>query len=566
MPQGNYEGISIRDAMEKINAKTNGWFLPNTQRQYVWGARDSSEEYICLLLDSLLRGYPIGGLVLWETEQSVPHREFLGDYSPGKTTKIVPEERWGLHKCLVYDGQQRLQTLHSVLYHRFNGRVLYYNLLFDPESAELDETGFFFKSPDEDVPEESISMIQLMGMEKPEEKIALRRELETKLSESNSLVVEKNLERLWDVFVKRDVKSIAYFPVRSNSPLDVNEVFRRLNTGGIQLTQLELVLSKINAVSTYFEERLWELSGKVKEATGGVPGYEFSATDIVQLLYLLVFRTTRVDESRVNESTAARFVEVFEHVQQVLPAVFKYFFFEEFHINAKWLVPRQQALLPLFAYFIELERHGRVWEPQKIADMDKIRTYFVKSQLCDWNTTTMATRFSCEAMDAATQNMGFPLEEITRIAVEKNRTGEVHFYQLEAPRWFSLKILTPTRQYLFNERTPQIDHIFPQALKKGMPDDADYRQRIDVLWNLQPTPAGVNRKKWDTHPVDYFKSEKGKAFVNCYDFLPDLDSPDFQDENAFISFRKQCMLDFLLKRYGVTIRDNPKYSLKEEAG
>lgn len=558
MPQGNYEGISIREAMEKINAKTNGWFLPNTQRQYVWGARDSSEEYICLLLDSLLRGYPIGGLVLWETEQSVPHREFLGDYSAGKTTKIVPQERWGLHKYLVYDGQQRLQTLHSVLYHRFNGRVLYFNLLFNAESAELDETGFFFKSPDEDVPPGSISMIQLMGMERPEEKITLRHELETMLPDSDCLVVEKNLERLWDVFVKRDVRSIAYFPVRSNSPKDVNEVFRRLNTGGIQLTQLELVLSKINAVSTYFEEMLWELSGKVKAATGGVPGYEFSATDIVQLLYLLVFRTTRVDESKVDESTAARFVEAFKHVQKVLPSVFKYFFFEEFHINAKWLVPRQQAILPLFAYFIELERHGWVWDPQKITDMGKIRTYFVKSQLCDWNTTTMVTRFSCEVMDAAKQNLGFPLEEITRIAMEKNRTGEVHFYQLEAPRWFSLKILTPNRLYLFNERTPQIDHIFPQALKKGMPEDADYRQRVDVLWNLQPAPAGINREKWVSHPVDYFKSAEGKAFVDCYDFLPDLDSPDFQDEIAFISFRKQRMLDFLLNRYGVEIRDNPK--------
>ena len=558
MSQGNYEGISIRDAMERINANNNGWFLPNIQRQYVWGARDSSEEYICLLLDSLLKGYPIGGLVLWETTQAVPYRKFLDDYSAGKATKIVPEEAWANHKYLVYDGQQRLQTLYSVLFHRFNGRVLYFNLLFDTENAELDETGFFFKSPEEDAPMGSIAMIRLMGMETPEDKILLRRELETALGENSSLIAEKNLERLWDVFVKRDVKSIAYFPVKSNSPKDVNEVFRRLNTGGIQLTQLELVLSKINAVSTFFEETLWEVSGAIKAATGSSPGFEFTATDIVQLLYLLIFKTTRVDESKVNDSTVAQFVEVFGHVQKVLPFVFKYFFFEEFHINAKWLVPRQQALLPLFAYFIELEKNGWAWEPQKISDMGKIRTYFVKSQLCDWNTTTMATAFSRIAMESAKQNSGFPLEEITRIAVEKNRTGEVHFYQLEAPVWFSLKVLTPTRLYLFNERKPQIDHIFPQALKSGTTDDADYRQRVDVLWNLQPAPAGINRKKWVSHPVEYFKSKEGAPFLACYDFLPDLDSPIFQNEVSFISFRKQCMLDFLSARYGVEILDNPE--------
>ena len=117
MAQGNYEGISIRDAMDRINATNNGWYLPNIQRQYVWGSRDSSEEYICLLVDSLLRGFPIGGLVLWETDSPIPYREFLRDYEVGSVAKIVAEERWGNAKSLVYDGQQRLQTLYSILHH-----------------------------------------------------------------------------------------------------------------------------------------------------------------------------------------------------------------------------------------------------------------------------------------------------------------------------------------------------------------------------------------------------------------------------------------------------------------
>ena len=160
MAQVNYEGISIREALERINATSNGWFLPNIQRQYVWGSRDSSEEYICLLLDSLFRGYPIGGLVLWETDARVPFREFLRDYNVGSVARIVAEERWGYHTDLVYDGQQRLQTLFSVLYHKFNGRTLYFNLLFDATTAETDETGFFFKNSNEIPPQSSISMIE----------------------------------------------------------------------------------------------------------------------------------------------------------------------------------------------------------------------------------------------------------------------------------------------------------------------------------------------------------------------------------------------------------------------
>ena len=177
MSQGNYEGISVRDAMDKINAKNNGWFLPNIQRQYVWGNRESSEEYICLLVDSLMRGFPIGGLVLWETDEPVPYREFLTDYEVGSVAKMVPKEKWANHKFLVYDGQQRLQTLHSILYHRFNGRVLYYDLLFDPSENEIDETGFFFKNKDEEVPGTCISLPELTGKSTSEDKIQLRRRL-----------------------------------------------------------------------------------------------------------------------------------------------------------------------------------------------------------------------------------------------------------------------------------------------------------------------------------------------------------------------------------------------------
>ena len=256
MSQGNYEGISIREAVEKINNIANGWYLPQIQRQYVWGSRDSSEEYVCLLLDSLLRRFPIGGLVLWETDAPVPYREFLGDYRPGAVARIVPEERWGYHKSLVYDGQQRLQTLYTVLFHEFNGRVLYFDLCFNRESAEPDETGFFFKDASEPAPEFSISLMHLMGLrDDSSEKVTLLAKWmgETRLDECQRKVVLANLDALWNVFVARDVKSISYFPVKAMDDGAVNEVFRRLNTGGVPLTQLEMVLAKIKEAEPYFE-------------------------------------------------------------------------------------------------------------------------------------------------------------------------------------------------------------------------------------------------------------------------------------------------------------------------
>ena len=205
----SYTGISVIEALEKINAPNNGWFLPQVQRQYVWGARHESETYVCLLLDSLLRGYPIGGIVLWETTREVPHREFVKDYAPGQFARLVDKGRWGANKFLVYDGQQRLQTLYSVLYHKFNGRVLHFDLLFDPTSSEADETGFLFRDAHAVEEPRYLSMTKLVSRSSAKDKIALEDTAHPAAENDGEKAIRlrMNLSGLWDIFVGRGAKT-----------------------------------------------------------------------------------------------------------------------------------------------------------------------------------------------------------------------------------------------------------------------------------------------------------------------------------------------------------------------
>src|SRR5574344_2785580 len=128
----SYLGISVKEAIVNINNSVNGWYLPAIQRPYVWGSRYENEMYICKLFDSILKSYPIGGLIIWNTEEDVPYREFITNYIPGETQKLVDKGLYGRKdKWLIYDGQQRLQTLYSCLRHTFNEKILVYDLLFD---------------------------------------------------------------------------------------------------------------------------------------------------------------------------------------------------------------------------------------------------------------------------------------------------------------------------------------------------------------------------------------------------------------------------------------------------
>ena len=50
-------------------------------------------------------------------------------------------------------------------------------------------------------------------------------------------------------------------------------------------------------------------------------------------------------------------------------------------------------------------------------------------------------------------------------------------------------MLQPGRAFNFTENKPHIDHIFP--MNRGI-DDEMYQNEVDVLWNFQILPAGVN--------------------------------------------------------------------------
>lgn len=549
----SYSGISIREAMEKINHLSNGWYLPQVQRQYVWGARYESEAYICLLLDSLYRRYPIGGLVLWETSKSVPFREFLDNYFFEAFAKQVDEGRWRCHKSLIYDGQQRLQTLRSVLYYSFNSRILCFNLLFDKDNAESDETGFFFIDAGKELPLNCIKMTELSSIQcdpREKAKLEIKYTRDRKLDENQELIVKTNLGALWDVFVDRNVKSIAYFSVVTDNEDEVNEVFRRLNTGGIALTQIEMVLSKIKAVYSDYEEKLWEISAAIEKRSGG---FKFTSTEILQYFYLLVFGTIKVDENRVDSQRIQKFSG---HLNESGPALIEFFegyLWEQFKINHDSIVPRRQAMLPIIVYLSSRKAIGYPYKIKELCEdnLKAIHQYFILSQICDWNTQTMVNTFSARTMEAGANGKDFPIDLLKQIAIQKSRSDVLFYHQFLSQPWLALKILTPNRYYIFHESKPQVDHIFPLNLTNTC---EEYRMRVDVLWNFQPMSASVNNYKRARDPREFFNSTDGKKYYSDYDFMPEMSSGRWSDERKFIRYRHKKMRVELLRRYGLKLK------------
>lgn len=542
-----FQTISVKEAVTKVNADRDGWFLPAIQRPYVWGSRYESEKYICKLFDSILNGYPIGTLIVWNTDKGVPYRKFMDDYEDGKIATIVDKALWDrADKWLVYDGQQRLQTLYSCLKSTLNKRVLAYNLLYESNDGD-EEYGFEFVDKNSDKP--GYIKIPVLFAKTDAEKVNYRNQIKRSLemTEEQETIFENRFDKLWTVFAGTDVKSLAYFPIDNTWNEDkVNDVFQRLNTGGVPLSGADLLFSKIKETEPSFEENLLDVSKWITEVTNG---YTFSANEILQLINLIVKGTTRIDASKVKTDEIQQFKEVGSSIGAPLKDFFAEFFYNTFNINNSAIISRKLAVLPLIVYSYLNYKKGRHFSNLSSANVNKMKQYFILSQLNDWNTQGIVENSARIMTDD-----DFPLDKIKQIASRKNRLVDLRVETIECNVWFALKVMLPGRLYVKQTSTtgrykPELDHIFPMRLKNR--PEGYY---VDILWNLQPVSGKTNLEKSNMHPHEFF-STKGHIFE--YDFLPcELTSAEWKNHQLFIAERKKRMLDFMEKQYNLKVVDN----------
>jgi hypothetical protein len=114
--------------------------LPEIQRHYVWRATRVRD-----LLDSLYRGYPSGSILMWETDEPVPTRDFA----------IAQDSNAFAGRKLLLDGQQRLTSLTAVLNGEpvsVRGRKRPIDILFNLEHPEGPPSDGTDVESDEDSP------------------------------------------------------------------------------------------------------------------------------------------------------------------------------------------------------------------------------------------------------------------------------------------------------------------------------------------------------------------------------------------------------------------------------
>ena len=83
--------------------KTGQVKIPQFQRKFVWDVKASAK-----LLDSIIKGYPIGNFIYWRTDEELRAIRNLGNLN-------LPQQTKGEFVNYVLDGQQRLTSFFAAV-------------------------------------------------------------------------------------------------------------------------------------------------------------------------------------------------------------------------------------------------------------------------------------------------------------------------------------------------------------------------------------------------------------------------------------------------------------------
>lgn len=460
------KAISIRKIVTDINDETadgGGLWLPNIQRPFVW-----TEEQICRLFDSILREYPISTLLVWKTKSSIRRRKFIDNWRNGLSLVpfFVPENTD--KKCLVLDGQQRLQSLFIGLRGSFDNKELYFNVLSgNPTSPEDIKYNFEFKLPAD----------ALFPWVKFKELVFSNRRINQQIAtfstkanrifstEENNRLFE-NLESISRTFAGPDTITYQELDSIDNPTLytedDVVEVFIRANSGGTKLEKSDLLFSLLNAVWDVADDKMETLLSDLNRF-----GFEFDRDFVLKTCLVLLDQGAKYRVERFRtQGVREQIVENWDILSNAIRATVD-FIRSNTYIQCDKALPSYLALIPLI--YVN-HRFPSAWRTATGVETFLVRTLLAGafSGQSDTIIDALVKRFKeLEKFDA---NEGFHIiqNQNRSLKITRDRFFEMGYgsrtIHLILNLWYKGFNYKPS----YNNNLPQVDHIFPRSHLRGI--------------------------------------------------------------------------------------------------
>ena len=243
--------MQISKLLDQVEA--NAIVLPEFQREFVWKDSQAKE-----LMDSLVHEYPIGGLLVWSTNNP-----------PEIKNDAIDEEKQALFEVLL-DGQQRLTVLYMLIKDDYPPYYSPAEIKNDPRDLYFNvrSGGFHFENKGTREGKEWVKVTEVFTGEVTPISIAERNaensgdfgELAKKYEQHLSQL--KKIETL-DIPLETLPKSADVH--------EAIELFDKINSQGTHLSDAELALAHMSAQWPHIRRRMKEKQAELAER-----GFEFN--------------------------------------------------------------------------------------------------------------------------------------------------------------------------------------------------------------------------------------------------------------------------------------------------
>lgn len=226
--------------------------LPDLQRPFVWKDSDVRD-----LLDSMLRGYPIGYCILWEAPD---------DQEEKKVSIGLNEKNYATPKELVIDGQQRLTALVSSMYgvpvkdQSFSDRTI--RIAYDPIAREFHTWDAAIAKDAKYIPDLSA----VFEAKRKNEATKFRREYIKRLNEANAKREVPELDDDGETAVEDGINELLNLETTYVIPIlsisnkadeeQMSQIFIRVNSGGTKLNEDDFIMTLLSVYEPETRQRI----------------------------------------------------------------------------------------------------------------------------------------------------------------------------------------------------------------------------------------------------------------------------------------------------------------------
>ena len=265
--------------------------LPDLQRPFVW-----PDSKVRDLLDSMLKGYPVGYIMLWSSPEEYENAKHIGD---NEKTYKEPDD-------LVIDGQQRLTALLAALYgtrvrdKNYKDRTI--KISFNPLTREFAVWTQAYERNTEWISSvssvfeadrnHSVSKFRKSFIRQANE--GRRRNDRPELTDKEEDLVEENLNDLLNL----GIYTLPTLKISSKADEeDVAEIFVRVNSGGTKLTEKNFIETLLAVFDNEVHSRIDSFCAESRVPKNGTAYNQIIEVDPSHLIRVAVgvgFRRARL--------------------------------------------------------------------------------------------------------------------------------------------------------------------------------------------------------------------------------------------------------------------------------